>query len=343
MACKGMVHLTHEDRIKIEALYMTGASVEAIAAYVGRSTRTIGRELERGAYNRQKSDLTFIRAYSADIAQKDYDYKATAKGRGLKLGKDFSFADYVENMIRNEKFSPAALIREIPRRGLSFSTSVCTATLYNYIERGYFLGISNKDLLRKRDVPKHQYHYVTRVRNALCLGIESRPESINSREDIGHWEMDTVVGPAKGGGPVLLVLTERKSRKELIIKIGAKTTAEVVKALDRLEHKHGKAFYTVFKTITVDNGSEFMDTAGMSCSVLSKRQDRTTIYYCHPYSSWERGSNENANQIIRRFIPKGSDISKYTKKQIAYIERWINNYPRKLLGWKSAAEVYAIG
>ncbi len=100
-----------------------------------------------------------------------------------------------------------------------------------------------------------------------------------------------------------------------------------------------EAFKAVFKFITADNGSEFLDYEALEASVLGTFS-RTRIYYAHPYSSWERGSNENANRIIRRFIPKGCDISKFTHKQIKRIEEWINNYPRKILDFKTAEEMF---
>ncbi|MCI9510525.1 MAG: IS30 family transposase [Angelakisella sp.] len=169
----------------------------------------------------------------------------------------------------------------------------------------------------------------------IPTSIEERPKEVKIRETFGHWEMDTVIGKAKGGGPVLLVLTERLTRKEIIRKIGSKTTAEVARALNRLERDMGARFKRIFQTITIDNGSEFMDTAGMEKSCCTKGT-RTKVYYCHPYSSWERGSNENANGIIRRFIPKGTPIEEYSEKDIARVEQWINNYPRKILGYSTA-------
>jgi len=93
------------------------------------------------------------------------------------------------------------------------------------------------------------------------------------------------------------------------------------------------------KSIAADNGSEFLDYEALETSVFN-RSSRTRIYYAHPYSSWERGSHENANRIIRRFIPKECDISKFTCKQIKRIEEWINHYPRKILNFKTAEEMF---
>lgn len=137
----------------------------------------------------------------------------------------------------------------------------------------------------------------------------------------------------------MLVLTERKTRDEIVIKLKDQTAASVVKALDKLEKKWGAMFYCVFKSITVDNGMEFADCKGMEKSALKKGK-RTNIYYCHPYSSWERGTNENNNRLIRRHIPKSVDFDNKTDEDIAYIEKWINNYPRKIFKYRTSAELF---
>ena len=111
----------------------------------------------------------------------------------------------------------------------------------------------------------------------------------------------------------------------------------VVKALDALERKCGaKRFRVIFKSITFDNGSEFSAAEELERSAVNKTIPRTKVYFCHPYSSWERGSNENANIMIRRKHPKGTDFEKVSARQIAETEQWINNYPRKILGYISS-------
>ena len=126
---------------------------------------------------------------------------------------------------------------------------------------------------------------------------------------------------------------------EKIYKLKGKLQTEVVRIINQIETKLGAdCFRKIFKTITMDNGVEFLDTDGIEQSQLSSKK-RTETYYCHPYSSWERGSNENANKLIRRFIPKGADISKYSNDDIKMIENWMNNYPRKMFGWLSSNEV----
>ena len=159
--------------------------------------------------------------------------------------------------------------------------------------------------------------------NRKGTSIEERPLEVLTRERYGDWELDTVISKRNGKGAVLLVLTERKTRKQIVRKIKSKTQESVVK-------EYGKAKYKkMFKTITVDNGVEFLDQLNMEKSGFKTGQ-KTKIYYCHAYCSWERGSNKNANKLIRRWIPKGEDIGKYSKRKIKEIENWINNYPRKL-------------
>ena len=125
-----------------------------------------------------------------------------------------------------------------------------------------------------------------------------------------------MVGGKGTSSAALLTLIERKSRKVILHKIKEKTQAAVRRVINGLERSMGKeAFKIAFKSITADNGSEFLDYMALEASVFG-HSPRTHIYYAHPYSSWERGSNENVNRMIRRFIPKGSDISKYTRNFI---------------------------
>jgi len=128
---------------------------------------------------------------------------------------------------------------------------------------------------------------------------------------------------------------ERMTREEIIIKIKGKNNEYVVKAINGLERKYGKSFYSKFKTITFDNGVEFMDYKGIEQSYLKKGK-RTEVYYAHPYCSGERGSNENNNRMIRRWIPKGTIIDNITTKHIKEIENWLNNYQRAMFDYKSS-------
>jgi len=193
-------------------------------------------------------------------------------------------------------------------------------------------------LLPRKGKNKRTYERVEPSKAPRGESIEKRPKEINDRITFGHWEMDTVVGGRKSK-KVLLVLTERLTRREIIIKLPDKTSASVVKALNRLERKYGRKFSSVFKSITIDNGSEFADCKGMEQSIFGKKT-RTKLYYCHPYSAYERGSNENQNILIRRFFPKGSSFDNVKNSYIQRVEDWINKYPRAIFGYRTASNLF---
>ena len=193
---------------------------------------------------------------------------------------------------------------------------------------------------------KHPYHLVhtdSASRAPAGESIEQRPEEIDGREEFGHWEGDTVYS-GKGKRKTtraLLTMTERKTRKEIIIAIPNRKAETVVKALDALERKLGaRRFRAIFKSITFDNGTEFAAAEELERSCVNKHLPRTKVYFCHPYSSWERGTNENTNGMIRRRFPKGTNFAAVTNAQITQAENWINNYPRKILGYKSSEIVF---
>lgn len=333
-------HLTERERYRIEILLKEKMNPLEIAKRLGRHKRTIEREIKKGTVQLLNSDLSCRKEYCADTGQRVYEDNSKNKGPGLKIGNDHKLAKHIEKKIVKEKYSPDAVIGEIKAKNLEFKTNICTKTLYNYIDQGVFVNITNKDLPVKKDKKKGSYKKVKIAhKNLKGTSIEERPEEIEKREEYGHWEMDCVVGKQGGSGAVLLVLSERQCREEIIYKMPDKTQESVVKVLDSLERKYGKRFEEKFKTITVDNGSEFLDFKGLERSVKKTGKKRTKLYYAHPYSSWERGTNENSNKLIRRFIPKGTDIGKISKVMVKYIEKWMNNYPRRILRYKSANDL----
>jgi len=258
----------------------------------------------------------------------------------LKIGKDHKLAEHIERKIREEKYSPDAVIGEIKEKGLEFSVSICTKTVYNYLDKEIFLGISNKDLPIKKAGKKREYRRTRQValNNLKGRSIEERPREVEERSEYGHWEMDCVVGK---GRACLLALTERKSRQQRIFKMPFKTQRCVLDVLNRLERQYRGKFSSIFRSITMDNGCEFLDMKGLEGSIVQLGKKRTRCYYAHPYSAWERGSNENQNRLIRRFIPKGADIGKYTSAEIERIEHWMNNYPRRMFGYRTANDMAA--
>ena len=333
-------HLSKSDRIRIETLNNDGKTPKEIAEVVGVHISTIYRELQRGQYTHRNSDWTEETRYSSDLSEMKYRANLAAKGADLKIGNDHRLAEYIETKIADEKYSPEAVLGEIKAQGLQFNTEIKSKnTIYSYIEKGIFLRLTNKNLPVKGG-KKRSYHKVqTQKRAPKGESIEKRPEIIGERSTFGHWEMDTVVS-ARPGKAAILVLTERLTRNEITAKLPDKSAASVVQALDDLEKEWGELFPRVFQTITVDNGSEFADAEGLQRSIINEGEKRTKVYYCHPYSSWERGTNEVTNKMIRRKIPKGTNFDDRTEEEVESIENWINGYPRKIHGYHSAGELF---
>lgn len=337
---KKYVHLTERERFKIEGLLDGKKTVCEIAAILRRDESTIYREIERGTVKRLQYDLREKAMYRADVGQTDYEKRGRNKERSLKIGKDKELEAYIRIKLVEEKFSPDAIIGQIKAEGLVFEGIITTKTLYNYIDAGFFAGISNKNLWQKRNKKKRGYRTISRVntKNRECRSIEDRPKKVDNRVEYGHWEGDTVKGPL-GSRASLFTLTERKTREEIIIKIAEGTKEAIQEVLDGLETKHGAGFKVKFKSITFDNGVEFLGWRSLEVSLLKPADPRTTIYFAHSYSSWERGTNENQNRMIRRFIPKGTNIANIGDKEVQWIQDWMNNYPRKILGYKTANQM----
>lgn len=331
-------HLSFSDRLRIEAMHRAGYKQKDIAKAVHVDPSTISRELRRGRYTRLNSDYTTEETYSPDIAETEYREKLSAKGPALKIGADFKLAEFIEKKIIEEGYSPAAALAEAEASGMNFATKISVNTLYSYIDKGVFLNLTNKNLPEKKK-KKRRYRKVKQARAPRGESIENRPPEVDERNTFAHWEMDCVEGK-KGTKRTLLVLTERLTRKEFVVLMPDKTAASVVRALDRLERKLGGMFQKIFRSITVDNGSEFADCAGMERSARKKGALRTKIYYCHPYSAYERGSNEIQNRMIRRRFPKGFDFRKTTAEAIRKTEEWINNYPRRIFGYSTAQKEF---
>lgn len=333
-------HLSESDRIKMETLLNKGYSKPEIAEYLHVHRSTIYREIKRGEYIHRNSDYTEEVRYSSDKGQQTHDWNAQGKGKPLKIGNDVKLAEYIEQKIVNDKYSPEAALAAAETSGIEFNTTISVRTLYRYIDNGIFLKLTNKDLPVKGKKKKKNKKVQTQKRASAGESIENRPDEVKDRETFGHWEMDTVKGKRGVTKSCMLVLTERKTRDEIIFKLKDQKAESVVDALDRLEKKWGDMFYKVFRSITVDNGVEFSDYEGMERSILRPGEKRTFLFYCHPYSSWERGSNENQNKLIRRHIPKGEDFDEKQDRDIEYIENWINNYPRGIFGYRTSAELF---
>lgn len=330
-------HLTKTQRLQLETLLKIKTPIKQIAENLGVHISTIYREIKRGEYMRLNgSTWEYVKSYSCDIAEEKYRKNLKEKGAQIKLGKDYEYANYIERRIIEDKLSPGAVLGQIKRNNMKFNTSISINTLYKYIERGYFLRLEIKHLPEKAKRKRTKRSVVIK-RAPKGTSIEKRPKEISMRNTFGHWEMDCVCGPTLN---TLLVLTERLTRKEIIVPMVNQKAESVIRALNKLEKIYGKKFKQIFRSITVDNGSEFADYYGIMKSIFNKYSKRTEVYYCHPYTSCERGTNERINREIRRLIPKGSDLGKYPREYIQYVEDWINDYPRRVLGYATSRELF---
>ena len=332
-------HLNYTEKTLIERWYnIEHKSCKEIAILLNKSVRTIQREIKRGLVENLTTNLELIYVYSADISEQKYRYNMTAKGPNIKLDTDYKLALYIENGIKKERKSPEILVAEIKRKKEEFSVIVCAKTIRNCIHKR-ILNLTEKDMIYKKEYKEKNKKKEHCLKVPAEKSIDFRPEEANNRSEYGHWEGDLIVGK-EGKGAALLTFTERMTREEIIIKIPSKHSKNVVKSLDKIERKYGKEFKNKFKTITFDNGGEFRDYKALEKSYDGrKKEPRVKIYYAHPYRSGERGSNENANRLIRRFIPKGTVITNITEEYIKEIEDWMNNLLRPMFGFKSSLEM----
>ena len=333
-------HLEYSKRQSIERWFNRDKRTKVeMADLLDRTEKAIRNEIKRGLVKNLTTELVEIWVYSADVAQQKYEYYLKAKGPKLKIDNDYELKEYVEKSIKEDKKSPEVIAKEI--KTMNFKTKMCARTIRNNIYTGDIYDIKSRDMIYNKEYKEKNKDKTICEKVAPEKSIDYRAEEVNRREIYGHWEGDLVIGSKKRGA-VLFTLTERKTREEIIIKIPGKKAEYVAKALDLIERKYKNKFYNKFKTITFDNGGEFRDWKALEKSYDNRRKKgRTQIYYAHPYRSGERGSKENANRLIRRFIPKGIDIAPISEEYIQKIEDWINNYPRAMFNYKSTNEICA--
>lgn len=325
-------HLNAYERGQIALLYSEGISAYAIAKRLNRASNTIRNELKRGTVSQIKANKK-VDIYFPDTGQRVYEDNRKNCGPKFKLLECENFIEHVVDKFYNSDHSidsicgSAKLHNKFPN-----SKMVCTKTLYNYIDAG-LLEIKNIDLpIKLKRSPKSKL--IKDNKKKLGTSIDERPESINDRSEFGHWEIDTIIGKKTKDQAALITMTERTTRSQMIRKIADKSSNSVQEAMTKLIKETGNLFSKVFKSITSDNGSEFSELASIEEVVDTK------VYYTHPYSSWERGTNERHNGLIRRFIPKGRSINEFSIEAIARVQNWCNTLPRKILGYLTPNEAF---
>lgn len=320
-------HLDFKERIFIQIKLEEECLQCQIARELDRPRSTIYNEIKRGTTTQIKNGKK-IKLYFAKTGQAVYERNRSNSKNSFKFLECKEFIDYVVDKFKDDSWSLDACVGEALVSGkFEKSKTVCTKTIYNYIDLG-LLDIKNIDLpIKTRRCTKKSR--VRKNRKSLGTSIEERPENVDSREEFGHWEIDTVIGEKASDDKVLLTIVERKTRYSIVLSIDGKTACAVTEGIKELKELYGDKFNDVFKSITSDNGSEFADLSNLEEEVGTK------VYFTHPYSSFERGTNERHNGLIRRFIPKGKRISDYCIDKISTIEEWMNTLPRKILGYLS--------
>ena len=326
--------LSYEERVKIEVLLGQKMKPYKIADELGRSRQTIYNEIKRGSVTQLDTNLKEYTVYKADAGQRIKHINLSQRGSDVKVGSCLSYVKRLEYLVKNQKLSPYAALMFVRNHSEDFPVSICTTTFYKYIRNGIFLNLTYKDLpyhrIRKNKNKENRYSW----KNPDCKSITDRPAAADDRSEIGHFEGDLIVS-GKDDKSCVLTLTDRMSRHEFIRKIPNKTSGSVYAAFCKLiSDLSEKKYDNLFKTITFDNGVEFSGWKDLE-ELLSCK-----IYFAHPYCSSERGSNENTNRIIRRFIPKGSHISDYSDVDIQKIEDYINKMPRRILNGRTAESVF---
>lgn len=325
-------HLNFEERLTIQIRLNDGYTPYKIAKELSRPINTILNEIRRGTTMQSKQGK-LIEMYLADTGHTVYQKHRKNSCRTFKRLECSNFITYAVNQIKMHTWSPDACVGNALQTGrFKRSQMVCTKTLYNYIDLG-LLAVKNADLpikLRRNTKPAR----VRTHKRILGKSIEDRSESIDTREEFGHWEIDTVIGEKSGNDCVLLTILERQTRHAIVRQIASKTASAVTEELANIRSLFGKQFAKVFKTITGDNGSEFAQLA-----TLEDEED-TKVYFTHPYSSFEKGTNERHNGLIRRFIPKGKRMADYNADDIEFIEDWMNTLPRRILNYSTPSELF---
>lgn len=282
-----------------------------------------------------RSGRTIEKPYNATDAHNNYLFKRGLSKGKYKLRKYTKMAKYIEDKIKIDKWAPDVIVGYMQVHNYFKKDGFCeitVPTIYNAIRYG-IINVKLEDTRRMKYKPEYEYKdKISLPISKIPYSIENRPEEINNRSTFGHFEIDTVIGTSRGKHECLLTITERKTKFEIIFKISSKTSENVVNKINQIKLFMKKHYNKIFKSFSTDNGSEFSDFLGII------KDSKTQIYFCHPYCSGEKGTNEKQNSMIRYFIPKKTLIENYSCEDINNIANWMNNYPRKSLNYKTPLE-----
>jgi len=320
-------HLTSEERDKITVLQGEGLSVRKIAKELGRNPSTISRELNR------PEALFFRGKYIGSQTDKRVkcNWKHSHKRENVYL-KDKSVKRFIESSLKYG-YSPAIISSMLKEK---FDIKLSHESIYIYIytpKRNLTQFLLRRKVGRKR----RQIRLIKQGTGKNIpnrIDIDLRSKLANLRIEVGHFECDTVESCKSRGrtNSCLTVMVDRASRKTIIKKTTSKTSVETAKSI----LKAMKSYKNTIKSITYDNGCEFSKHEKINKELNIKS------YFCKPYHSWEKGTVENINGLIRRFFPKGTNFDTITEEAISYVEDWINNRPMKILNYMTPNQKFQL-
>jgi len=312
--------ITSHERYIISALRKQGLSVNQIATHLCRHRSTIYRELERNSCHHIDG------FYRPSKAQR----RTMARRRRSRRNKQYSHEDFsIVTQLLRQKLSPEQIVGHI-RRFKLMERCISHETIYQYVWRDKAEGGTLWNYLRQSAKRRRKRYkaYDSRGRLADKRNISERPASVETRRYKGHWEIDTVHG--RGSHHCIVTLLERKSGFVMIGKLPNKSTTSLNKRTIKLISRDSGNF----KTITSDNGTEFHQYKN-----IEARYD-VKFYFANPYHSWERGSNENVNGLIRQYLPKTKSMANLTQQRCDEIAAQLNQRPRKRYNYKTPEEMY---
>lgn len=324
-------HLSSVERDEIAQMYFSGLSFSEIGRRLGRDKSTISREVRRNRVRDGSQRFVRWRYLSSQAALLTKQRRSNAKNSVSRVLDDRKLLNYVKRGLKN-RWSPEQISgrialdhREDPMMRISHET------IYKWLRQDKKQGGKWYLFLRQgRRARRKKYgSSLRRYRIQGQRSIEFRPKVANLRKRIGDWEGDTVEGKNHQGR--LLTLVDRKSRFTFALKVSSKYSSEVVGTINRVL---GPLPAAARRTLTLDNGTEFSHFKRIESSIA------TRVYFAHPYSSWERGTNENTNGLLRQYFPKATDFNKISSQQLASAVQQLNNRPRKCLNWRTPREVF---
>lgn len=327
---RNYTHLSLEEREKLYALLESNVSLRKIGRILGRSHSSLARELGRNKTGQgQRSNEYLIFRYVPCKAQRKANIRGAKQRAKAPLKEPLIFL-YVRTHLREPySWSPQQIACRLKLDHPG--KSICPETIYNYIYQSTNIRYrlwQNLKLARKKRMKTYGRKVHRDGKIPGSVSIDMRPKEVDKRSTLGHWETDNVIGRVSDKS-ALSVTVERLTRLTIISKLARKTAgAKTAALINRLKDSPAQ----VRVSMTADNGRE----NSYHDQIADKLQ--MAVFFCHAYHSWEKGTVENTNGRIRRYIPKGVSIDGISERQIAQIEYRLNNTPRKCLGYLTPYE-----